>query len=62
METTKELFNKRELSAYLRVSQNTVNREMTRGNLEYVKVGKSVRFTREQIVNYISKNSNRGES
>lgn len=57
-----KLYTKTDVSELLKISKVTIDRECRRGNLEFVKLGNSVRFTREMIEKYIQKNSNGAEN
>lgn len=45
----KVLLNKRELSEYLNCSVGTIDNLMKEGKLKYIKLGKMVRFDKEDI-------------
>ena len=48
-----ELYTKIDLAEQLSVSVGTIDNHMKSGNLKYVKIGKSVRFTEEDIEDFI---------
>ena len=48
-----ELYTKIDLAEQLSVSIGTIDNHMKSGNLKYVKIGKSVRFTEEDIEDFI---------
>jgi len=51
------LHNKYELTEILGVSISTIDNKMKDGSLGYYKFGKSVRFSEEQIKDYMKKNN-----
>jgi len=52
---SKWLLNTDEVAKHLRVSKRTILREVEHGKLEAFRVGKALRFKREDIENYIEK-------
>jgi excisionase family DNA binding protein len=51
----REVLNTNEVAELLRVSKRTLLREVEEGKLEAFRVGKSLRFTREAIQEYIKR-------
>jgi len=49
------ILNADEVAKLLRISKRTLLREVEAGKLEAFKVGKSLRFTREAVEDYINK-------
>jgi excisionase family DNA binding protein len=46
-----------ELAALWHVNSKTIYREIERGRLHCLRVGRSIRFTREQVREYVEANS-----
>ena len=49
-----KLKTKKELANELKISLSKIDKLMKSGELEFLKLGKSVRFTDEHITNYIN--------
>lgn len=52
---SKWLWNADEVAKHLRVSKRTILREVEHGKLEAFRVGKALRFKREDVEKYIDK-------
>jgi excisionase family DNA binding protein len=57
MNEAKILLNKVEVSKLLRVSPATLDRITKKGELAFVKVGRSVRFKPKDVADYINRSS-----
>lgn len=53
MATVTELLTRREVADLMRVSVQTIDREIKRGHLRAVKVGKQVRITEGAVRDYV---------
>lgn len=53
MTTPTKLWTEAELAAHLQVSEGTVVRERKRGRLKYTRIGTKIRFSEEQIQEYL---------
>ena len=51
----KNLYTKYDLSDLLKVSTGTIDNKMKEGTLNYIKIGKSVRFTEEDVSTLLKK-------
>lgn len=53
MNSNDKLWTEAELAAHLQVSEATVVRERKRGKLKFTRIGTKIRFTEEQIQEYL---------
>ena len=47
------LLNKRDAAKFLQVSTRTIDRERDKGGLRWVRVGRAVRFTAQELERYV---------
>ena len=52
----KRYYTPKEMAEYLKVQTRTITREVERGNLQGLRVGRQIRFLGESILEYIAKN------
>ena len=52
----REYYGPIELAKYLKVQPRTIQREVERGNLPAIRIGRQIRFTGKSILEYIAKN------
>ena len=50
-----KLYTKNELSKNLKLSVSTIDNHMKEGKINYLKIGKSVRFAKPDISNYLDR-------
>ena len=53
LEGLKDVNTRKETAEYFGVDPKTISREIQRGNLKCIHVGRSIRITRQQIATYI---------
>ena len=49
-----ELYTKNDLSKNLKLSVSTIDNHMKEGKINYLKIGKSVRFSKPNVKEYLS--------
>jgi hypothetical protein len=54
--TEREIYTDKEASAYLRISQVTLWRERTKGNISFRRVSSKIVYLREDLENYLNRN------
>ena len=54
MEESKEILNSEEVANYLRISKRTLLKEVHEGKIRAFRAGKSLRFTRVSVEEYMS--------
>ena len=50
-----KLYTKNDLSKNLKLSVSTIDNHMKEGKINYLKIGKSVRFSKPDVKDYLSK-------